>query len=142
MGELEDVLAIQDLVARWCDALNRGDFAGAASLFTDDGVWAPPGAAARGPAEIEALLGQLIGPLDVLVQYATNPLISVTGDEATGRWQVQEVGRSADGKTVTITGTYDDRLISRNGAWRFAERRFTLLLFATHPSEGMARPFG
>jgi uncharacterized protein (TIGR02246 family) len=142
MGEAEDVLAIHALVARWCDALNRRDFAAAASLFTDDGVWAPPGAEARGPAAIEALLAQLIGPLEVLVQYATNPMVTVEGDRATARWQVQEVGRSPDAKTVTVAGTYDDRLTRSAGTWRFTERRFTLLLFATHPSEAMVRPFG
>lgn len=128
-------------MARWCDAIHRRDFAAAASLFTDDGVWAPPGAAAHGPAEIEARLGQLVGPLEVLVQYATNPLITVDGDQATGRWQVQEVGRSPDGKTVTVGGFYDDRLSRSGGSWRFLERRFTLLLFATHPSEAMVGPF-
>jgi uncharacterized protein (TIGR02246 family) len=142
MHDLADVLAIQDLVARWCHAINSADFRSAAALFTDDGVWAPPGSEARGPAAIAALLDQLVGPLEVLVQFATNPVISVDGDRATGRWQVQEIGRSTDGKTVNIVGTYDDRLVRTDGSWRFAERRFRLLMFATHPADAMVRPFG
>lgn len=142
MSTTDDILAIQHLVARWCDAINRRDFAAAAACFATDGVWAPPGSEARGRAEIEALLEQLVGPQELLVQFAANPLIDLRGDSASARWQVLEVGRTPDGKNLTILGTYDDRLTRTAGEWQFLERRFSLLMFATHEGDAMVHPFG
>jgi uncharacterized protein (TIGR02246 family) len=141
MSYAEDVIAIEQLVARCCDAVARRAWDEVADLYVDDGLWAPPGMEARGRTAIRDALEQVVGPHPLLVQIASNPMIAVTGDSATARWQIQEVGRDAKDQTITVLGTYDDTLTRTADGWRFTERRFDLLLFATHPSEGMVRPF-
>ena len=48
---------IEAVNAKWIEFFNRGDWAGVASLYTDDAVAFPPGSAmVKGRAAIEALL--------------------------------------------------------------------------------------
>jgi uncharacterized protein (TIGR02246 family) len=138
----DDVVAIEQLVARCCDALARRAWQEIADLYVEDGAWFPPGMEARGRSAIRDALEQVVGPHPLLVQIATNPVIVVDGDTARARWQIQEVGRDAEDQTITVLGTYDDALGRTPDGWRFVERRFDLLLFATHAAEGMVRPLG
>ena len=142
MTYVEDVIAIEQLVARCCDSLARRAWKEVADLYVEDGLWAPPGMEAKGRTAITEALEQVVGPHPLLVQVAVNPIIEVDGDAATARWQIQEFGRDANDQSMTILGTYDDVLVRTVDGWRFAERRFTLLLFAAHEAPGMVRPFG
>jgi len=141
-SDVADVLAIHQLTARYCDMVNRRAYDEIGTVFTPDGVWAPPTGEHVGHAAIVEAYGTTIDPWDLLVQTATNPQVQVDGDTATARWYVQEFGRDAEGNSLTIVGTYDDRAARTADGWRFTERRFTLLFFGKHAEEGMIRPFG
>jgi ketosteroid isomerase-like protein len=141
-ADVADVLAIHELTARYCDVVNRRAYDEVGTVFADDGVWAPPTGEHVGlPGIVDGLKGA-IEPWELLIQTATNPQVSVDGDTATARWYIQEFGRSAEGDSITIVGTYDDRVVRTAAGWRFAARRFTLLFFGKHGEEGMVRPFG
>ena len=48
--------AIEQINAKWVELFNKGDFAGVASLYTDDATAFPPGSAmVKGRAAIEAM---------------------------------------------------------------------------------------
>jgi ketosteroid isomerase-like protein len=82
---LEDQLAVQQLLNRWGPAVDIGDSAAAAGLWTDDGVLESEISYLDGPAGVAAMVesdGQqaLIGQGCAHVQAF--PLIAVDGDRA------------------------------------------------------------
>jgi hypothetical protein len=53
-----------------------------------------------------------------------NEIVSVDGDTATSSCYLLVVRKAPDGTLVASTaGTYEDRLVRRNGRWYFAQRK-------------------
>ncbi len=125
-SRLADELEIRDLVARYSDAVNRGDHAAWAETWSDDGVWRLLGREARGRENCVALLRELTGPLSLVVQLATNGLVRVDGERASGRWSILEHFKTSDGGSMSL-GIYDDAYRRERGGWRFAARSFHAL---------------
>jgi hypothetical protein len=60
-----------------------------------------------------------------IIHYATNPIISVQGDQADARVQGFALYRR-DGADFIATGTYNGSLTRTSGGWRFTSWIFTL----------------
>ena len=126
MSVLEEKDRIRELLASYCFHYDEAQFDRWLALWTEDGVLDIDGQPIRGRAGLEgftkaAVLVDGKPPMKHLVQ---NEIIAVDGDSATSRCYLLVVRRSAEGALVASTaGTYEDRLVKRNGRWYFAQRK-------------------
>jgi len=83
---LEDQLAVQQLLNRWGPAVDTGESAAAAALWTEDGVLQSEISYLDGPAGVAAMV-ESDGQQDLIRQGCAHvqafPLITVDGDRAT-----------------------------------------------------------
>jgi len=124
---VEDVLAIQKLLADYNHAIDFGDPAGFAAMFVADGVLDT----GQGPTEGRAALQEFAGALPSLVpglrHLISNVSIDGDGDAATTKAYLQgwlTAGGASEAKLI-ITGVYRDTLRREDGAWRFVSRALT-----------------
>jgi len=133
MAEAIDYFLIQNLLHRYSDAVDRGDFARVGEMFRHADVYYP------GDAEpsVRAGTGDFAASLAKWTRVfpdtgnpktrhlCTNPIIDF--DDAThARCQTYfVVFQAAEGLPLQpiVTGTYLDRFEKVRGEWRFSERR-------------------
>lgn len=120
----DDVVAIQQLVARYNFAVDDGDPDAFAGTFTQDGEFGAAGQVMRGHDELRAfVVGRAgIAPRRHLV---SSMLVDGDGDRASLRAYLQVVAMGDDGSLqVAVQGTYDDELVRTADGWRFTRRSF------------------
>jgi hypothetical protein len=115
-----DVLAIQQLLARYCLALDMDDMDAYGRLWAPDAelhlyrsVWI-------GPDEITEHIAQANPGLHM----AGIPDLTIDGDRATGMQGFLFVER--DGHAIRM-GRYDDTYVRLDGEWRFASRKISFI---------------
>jgi uncharacterized protein (TIGR02246 family) len=121
----DDVLAIQKLLADYNHAVDAGDGATFAGLFTEDGSLD----SGFGVTEGRAALAEFAAAVPVMVpgtrHLITNLSIDGDGDGATTKVYLQmwaTAGGAPETKLV-ISGIYEDTLRRDGGQWRFATRK-------------------
>jgi hypothetical protein len=122
-----DELAIRALADAFADAVNRRDASTFESLWDENGVWeigAPFHSIANGAPKIAARMIELAQPFEFFVQLVHSGVVAIDGDQATARWSVQETGRSHTNGPYNNHAFYEDELVKRDGAWRFARRAY------------------
>lgn len=122
--QVPDELAIRALAYTFADAVNRRDTAAFESPIGQGRVWeigAPLHSIANGAANIAAHMIELAEPLEFFVQLEHNGVVAIDGDQATARWSVQETGRTRNNGPYNNHAFYEDELVKRDGACRFAE---------------------
>lgn len=124
-GPAEDVAAIRALHDRYADAVNRRDAQAWGALWAEDAVWDLMGTRVEGRAAIVGLWSQAMAGFAFVGFFSQVGAVSVTADRAEGRVWTHEVLENADGERRPL-GRYDDQYVKRDGAWLFAERRFSL----------------
>lgn len=139
-SRLSDELEIRDLVARYSDAVNRGDPTAWAETWADDGLWRLLGREARGRESCVALLRELTAPLSLVVQLATNGIVRIEGERASGRWSILEHFKTEAGGSMSL-GVYDDAYRRERGVWRFASRSFHALYLGPPDLGAAANPY-
>ena len=99
VGPIEDRLAIRERVEAYCDAVFRKDAEDwiAMSAYKFAGFFGNPGH------------------------------IVVSGDTAEARTYTTEYLERNDGVYIKIFGSYEDKLVKKNGAWVFSSRAYTVL---------------
>ena len=134
MAEAIDYFLIQNLLNRYADAVDRGDFEAVGAMFRHADVYFP------GEAEpsVRAGSGDFAKQLHAWTRIypetgnpctrhlCTNPIIDFGDDDAHARCQsYYVVFQAAEGFPLQpiITGTYLDRFEKVAGIWRFSERR-------------------
>jgi ketosteroid isomerase-like protein len=125
--QVADELAIRALAYAFADAVNRRDAAAFESLWDENGVWeigAPLHSIANGAANIAAHMIELAESLEFFVQQVHSGVVAIDGDQATARWSVQETGRTRNNGPYNNQAFYEDELVKRDGAWRFAPRSY------------------
>ena len=140
-ARIADELAIRNLVARYADAVAAKDRETWAATWAPDGEWNLMGRAAEGRESIVELWLKLIEGFSLVMQVATNGVIDVAGDRATGRWTVNEYGWTTAGGGVVTLGLYRDTYARVDGAWLFARRRFDLLYSGPPDLSGSPLPY-
>ena len=124
-AKIADELAIRELVARYCHGIAERDDKAWAETWAVDGEWKVLGQEVRGRDAILALYQKLVSTLRWVVQVASDGVIELAGDEATGRWQILETIQAKDGRALINVGRYRDRYRrDADGKWRFACREF------------------
>jgi uncharacterized protein (TIGR02246 family) len=120
--EIERIRQLKYRYVRFLDTKAWDDLAG---LFTPDAT-ASYGGGATTLAGRDAIMAFLIGAMageDMLTSHKVHqPEITLTGPgEARGTWALDDVVvLGALGMTVRGAAYYDDRYVTRNGAWRIA----------------------
>jgi uncharacterized protein (TIGR02246 family) len=122
----DDVVAIEQLVAKYNHAIDSGDGSTFASTFTEDGVLEAVGASTAGREALEKFANGFGGTPMTPRHVATNILVDGEGDKATLRAYIQMYAKVGDPPTsqLTISGRYEDELRRVDGRWLFTRRSF------------------
>jgi ketosteroid isomerase-like protein len=121
---LEDREEIRQIFVDYARYLDAGDHAGYASLFAADGVLAAQLGEAVGPAAIEAILDENLGPrvrghLPPAIHVMANHDIHVDGHQATATVVWYYMTTDADAcPTILQSGRYRDDLVREGGRWK------------------------
>ena len=127
----DDYFAIQNLLYRYCDRLDRGDLDGMAKLFANADVYLPADPKPiRDPARIAALYRQYtrIYPdtgTPKTRHVTTNVMIEPEGETAARAQSYVIVFQATDSLQLkpVIGGRNYDRFERVDAVWRFRERR-------------------
>ena len=130
---LEDREAIRELKARYCDICDDGhDPDRIAEIFAPDGVWeSERHGRFVGPEEIKAQFRRFGRDIAFSQHMVTNPVITVDGDTATGRWYFLSP-MEFRGRPRWSFVRYDERYVRLSGTWLYQHLHVSLRLDAPH----------
>jgi SnoaL-like domain len=127
--------AVANLVGRYAECIDAGDYAGAGHLLAHAGVGGEEGALLRGEEAVTGLFTATARRYEdgtPRTKHVTTNLIIDAEDgatEATARSYFTVLQATAGFPLQPIlAGRYRDRFEFVAGAWRFSERRFTIEL--------------
>jgi len=142
MGCLADEKdAIREVMARYCHALDAGEFDKVANLFAEDGEWTTDYGSAVGREAIEALITGNVprkGEGPQRKHFITNTVIDIDGDNADCRSDYLIIRESEEGLIPVMGGTYMDKFVKRDGRWQF--RRKELIHDITGADMALKKP--
>jgi ketosteroid isomerase-like protein len=128
LQEISDRLEIQDLIARYCHAIDRLELDELDSIFTDDAVidYTAFGAPRCGPAEMKRFLADVLTAHATYYHLAATSRIAIDGDVAqchTICHNPMVLRRHGRPDLLYYCGLwYHDSLIRTPAGWRIAER--------------------
>ena len=133
----DDYFQIQNLIYRYCDRIDRGDFAGIAQIFAHAAIYVPAlPEPVRGVQAIAAMYAQFtrIYPETGTPRtrhVTSNVIIEPEGENAARAESYVLVHQATPALALQaiIGGRYHDRFARVEGAWRFIERRMEMDLF-------------
>jgi hypothetical protein len=131
---VEDVVAIEQLMSRYCHAVDVGSAEEVADLFHANAVLKPTysGQAAESGRDAirawyqrynETFRAKATG----LRHCVTSPRIDVSGAEARARTYFDADFVSESGTPTLARGVYEDRFVKDGARWRFAEKEILLV---------------
>jgi uncharacterized protein (TIGR02246 family) len=138
-----DRAEIDDLLARYCFAIDLRDWEGLRGVFAPDVVITYSGPrVSTGIEEVVAFFRATASAAAATQHLLHTSRVWATGpDTARGLTHVtaHHVSHGAaapapEAATYTVTGTYDDRFARTAGGWRIARRTLTLLTQAGDPA--------
>ena len=117
---LFDVENIKQLKHRYCAFCDEQyDPDGIASLFTEDGIW--DGAAfgrAEGRDGIRQFFSDVSSQVEFANHYATNPIIEIHGDTATGCWDLwQPMVSAPEPAALWLMAKYREQYVRIEDNW-------------------------
>ena len=123
MTDLDDRLAIDDLLTRYAVAIDRKQWDALDDIFTPDATLdytSAGGIRGRFP-EVKRWLEEVLTPFEVTQHFVVNRLIEVRGDEAGARsYFFNPMG--SRGSFFYVGGYYADHLRRTPAGWRIVER--------------------
>lgn len=131
LAEVEDRLAIRELVARYCFAIDDRDLSVLAQLFTDDAFFGSADGS-MGVTGRDAVLRQFearYAVMGISNHVSHDQVIEFEApDRARGRVSLHaEVWRN--GQAMITALRYTDVYRKSDGRWRFAERRLSMMYY-------------
>ena len=148
---LLDQRAIEQVLIRYCIALDRMDLQVLASLFTPDcqvDYGSDPRLKANGSSDLARSLERMWRWRRTSHNLSNVVIAFEDDDTAVATSYVHAWHERSDGTTATILGQYHDRLVRRSGAWLIAERRMVMngcdagFTVPIHPLERAQPPEG
>lgn len=120
-----DERAVEAVIRRFALLNDAGRWEELADLFTDDAVFARPSAPDRPlvgrPQILDAFRAR---PARLARHLVCNTVVTMTGPGAAEAFSYSVlVGVEAGGGGTLSVGHFDDRLVRRNGLWKFASRQ-------------------
>ena len=133
----DDYFQIQNLIYRYCDRIDRGDFAGLGALFEHATIHVPAMTEpVRGARAVEAMYTAFTRVYPETgtprTRHVTsNVIIEPDGTDAARSESYVLVHQATPALALQpiIGGRYQDRFERVGGAWRFSERRIEIDLF-------------
>lgn len=122
---LADRLEIEELYARWAEAIDYGDPEAWAACFTEDGslVNELDGIDLRGRAALYAFAADYAaGGATSGRHWACNIIMENDGDEIRSRFYIALLMATPGDASIPRTGRYHDRLVRTADGWRIRER--------------------
>jgi ketosteroid isomerase-like protein len=120
-----DVVEIQQLVLKHCDAVTRGDWDLFEALYADDAIWeesSPLEGRAGGARAIRERSESSTSAVDLFVQTAHGTVVTkVDDDHATARTPIRGFA-VVRGHSFENHGIYYDRVVRTDAGWRFSHR--------------------
>ena len=131
-----DWLAVANLKARYCRYLDTKDWAGFASLFTEDVVIDTTASGGPRMQGRETAIASIRASLDAATttHHVHSPEIQIVGDEARVVWAMQDRLTWLNGRKLDGAGHYHERYVRQGGDWKIAESRLTRLYVDMQPS--------
>lgn len=142
IARLEDLHAIQQLRARYCQYLDDGRWEELTGLFTDDGAFIGL-STARGKAAMLEFFPKLnASTVTSWWHFSSNETIDLDGSTATGEtWLLQPC--VVDGQAQIAAGRYRDTMVKNDdGTWLFTERRVSFFFWSALAEGWDAGRFG
>jgi ketosteroid isomerase-like protein len=139
LREISDRLEIQDLIARYCHAIDRQRFDELDSIFTEDAVidYTAFGAPRAGLAEMKGFLAEAMSRHATYYHLAATSTITIDGDGAechTICHNPMVLRREGRPDVLYYCGLwYHDRLVRTTAGWRITERVEEKCYLATMP---------
>lgn len=136
---VEDYIAIQQLLHKYCHVVDRGTADEVAELFHRDGVLCPryeSDERYEGREAVRDWYARYMENFRAKVRYLRHkiesPVIEITGDEATSvcYLDADSISLSSNEPSVAF-GRYEDKLIKDAGRWWFKER--TIIVYYSYP---------
>ena len=128
LAELRDRLEIEDLLTRYCAAIDSRDFDLLDGVFTDDATidYTRSGGIRDDYPAIKAWLEKVLAPFRVVQHLITNVRVDLDGDRARSVcyfFNPMGLPREDGGvDTFFCGGIYRDRLLRTARGWRITER--------------------
>lgn len=135
-AEIAARLAIADLLALYCRAIDRCDADLLARVFTADAL-IDYGDGAKPVAETIPVLMAGLGTMRLTQHNISNTILRLDGDRARAETHCAalHILPGPEGEVeLTVGGRYLDRLVQRAGEWRIAERLYVMDWNRTVPS--------
>ena len=127
MHNLEDELALRNLMARYVDAVNRRDGDAWSATWAEDSVWNLLGSPVAGKDNILGLWQQMMGGFEFALMMPSSSLFEIDGDSASGHWYLHEYTRDLEGTASTILSRYVDTYVKQDGQWLFKTRDYSFI---------------
>lgn len=118
-----DTIEIQQLVHTYADAVVHRNGEQWTSTWAPDAVWdLGGGRLVEGIDAIAKLWYGAMAGFQATIQTVLNGIVEVDGQNATGRFYIQEQYIRANGDTGILLAHYDDAYRVVDGAWKFSRR--------------------
>ena len=123
MSTTDDIVAIQQLLARLNTAVDSGNGEAYAAGFTEDGEAVNGARVTKGREALAALAATVASNVPGMRHWVNNHAIDVDGDRATATVYVTAIVGGAETKVLT-TGRYREELVRTADGWRYSRREF------------------
>lgn len=123
--EIEDRIAIRELMARYNFAIDFGDIEAYLACFTEEGGFSNIYGSSKGQIALRRYISERTAERQELPlrHMATNIIIEVKGDRASAKCYLLLLQVTSEGLKLLTTGAYKDELQKIGGAWRFSHRK-------------------
>ncbi len=121
----EDKVDIQELTARYANAMDDTDLDAWLATWDGNGLWKGGLGEFQGTQKLKELFAALGDRIKNRRHVMTNFVIDGEGDRADQRCYMLVFDRVNEARLIA-SGVYNDRLIKADGKWKFLERRVAL----------------
>lgn len=127
LQEISDRLEIQDLLARYCEAIDTKTFDALDGLFTKDAIidYTEAGGERGSVPEIKAYLERALSKFPQMQHMIGLPLIKIDGDMAkvrTALYNPMVFNNDGTPETFFVGMWYRDVMVRTEAGWRISER--------------------
>jgi uncharacterized protein (TIGR02246 family) len=126
LASMRDEWALRKLAMTYARTVDRGDGAGFAALFTEDGKIEGPGFKVEGYDQIFGNPGMLKQMYHSTLHTMMNHTVTITGDTAEGETYciAHHINHPVDGQYTRLDWAmrYQDKYVRRGGKWLYTHR--------------------
>ncbi len=133
MSRNDDLLDIQQLLARYAVTITQGDIEGLVQVFTPDGTYS-----AFGDSYTLDVFPELVAAAPKGLFMTGTPVLALDGDSATGTQTLCFVDHSTHDMRI---GYYSDTYVRTEDGWRIKTRKMTFIRRSGDHDSGIPHAF-